>query len=118
MAVFTPLSRAEAAAFLTQFALGELVELPRALGEPAWHLYVIKHDRADDLAAALKQSGIGQKAYYRVPTHLQPAMREFAPDRELPGTAQAARTHLAIPMSPVLSREQADAVVAAVSAAL
>src|SRR5512145_1385756 len=27
MAVFTPLTRAEAAAFLTQFALGELVEL-------------------------------------------------------------------------------------------
>jgi dTDP-4-amino-4,6-dideoxygalactose transaminase len=98
--------------------LGELVELPRALGEPAWHLYVIKHDRADDLAAALKAAGIGQKAYYRVPTHLQPAMREFPPDSELPGTAVAARTHLAIPMSPVLSREQADAVVAAVSAAL
>jgi dTDP-4-amino-4,6-dideoxygalactose transaminase len=93
--------------------LGELVQLPRALGEPAWHLYVIKHDRADDLAAALKESGIGQKAYYRVPTHLQPAMREFAPDGELPGTAEAARTHLAIPMSPVLSREQADVVVAA-----
>jgi dTDP-4-amino-4,6-dideoxygalactose transaminase len=97
--------------------LGELVELPRALGEPAWHLYVIKHDRADDLAAALKAAGIGQKAYYRVPTHLQPAMRDYAPDRELPGTAEAARTHLAIPMSPVLSREQAEAVVAAVSAA-
>jgi dTDP-4-amino-4,6-dideoxygalactose transaminase len=97
--------------------LGELVELPRALGEPAWHLYVVKHDRADDLAAALKVAGIGQKADYRVPTHLQPAMREFAPDRELPGTDEAARTHLAIPMSPVLSREQADAVVAAVSAA-
>ena len=97
--------------------LGELVELPRALGEPAWHLYVIKHDRADDLAAALKAAGIGQKAYYRVPTHLQPAMRDYAPDRELPGTGEAARTHLAIPMSPVLSREQAEAVVAAVSAA-
>jgi dTDP-3-amino-3,4,6-trideoxy-alpha-D-glucose transaminase len=97
--------------------LGELVELPRALGEPAWHLYVIRHDRADDLAASLKEAGIGQKAYYRVPTHRQPAMREFAPDHELPGTEEAARTHLAIPMSPVLSREQADAVVAAVSAA-
>ena len=52
-----------------------------------------------------------------MPTHLQPAMRDYAPDGELPGTEEAARTHLAIPMSPVLSREQADAVVAAVSAA-
>ncbi|HEX2204267.1 MAG TPA: glycoside hydrolase family 3 N-terminal domain-containing protein, partial [Longimicrobium sp.] len=66
------------------------------------------------LAAALERAGIGCKAYYRVPTHLQPAMREYAPAVELPGTDEAARTHLAIPMSPVLSRAQAAAVVAAV----
>ena len=44
------------------------------------------------------------------------ASRRCAPwsDVELPGTDEAARTHLAIPMSPVLSREQADEVVAAV----
>jgi dTDP-4-amino-4,6-dideoxygalactose transaminase len=68
----------------------------------------------DDLAAAFKAAGIGHKIYYRVPTHEQPAMREYAPTVELPGTAAAARTHIAIPMSPVLSREQADDVVAAV----
>jgi dTDP-4-amino-4,6-dideoxygalactose transaminase len=94
--------------------LGELVDLPRALGEPAWHLYVVRHDRADDLAATLNAAGIGHKAYYRVPTHLQPAMREYAPNGELAGTAEAARTHLAIPMSPVLSAEQAGEVVAAI----
>jgi dTDP-3-amino-3,4,6-trideoxy-alpha-D-glucose transaminase len=97
--------------------LGELVDLPVPVNgcEPAWHLYVVRHARADDLAAALKAAGIGQKAYYRVPTHEQPAMREYAPaNGSLPGTAEAARTHLAIPMSPVLSREQADEVVAAV----
>jgi dTDP-4-amino-4,6-dideoxygalactose transaminase len=96
--------------------LGELVDLPQPIDdcEPAWHLYVVSHDRADDLAAALKEAGIGQKAYYRVPTHEQPAMREYAPANGLPGTAEAARRHLAIPMSPVLSREQADEVVAAV----
>ena len=33
---------------------------------------------------------------------------------ELPGTDEAARTHLAIPMSPVLTREQAGEVVATV----
>ena len=75
---------------------------------------MIRHDRADELAAALKAAGIGQKAYYRVPTHEQPAMREYTPAVPLPGTAEAARTHLAIPMSPVLSGEQAAEVVAAV----
>jgi dTDP-4-amino-4,6-dideoxygalactose transaminase len=94
--------------------LGELVDLPRRAGDPAWHLYVVRHARSDDLAAALKAAGIGHKAYYRVPTHLQPAMRDYATDRPLPGTDEAARTHLAIPMSPVLSSEQAGEVVSAI----
>jgi dTDP-3-amino-3,4,6-trideoxy-alpha-D-glucose transaminase len=108
--------RRRAAAHYRDEGLGDLADLPRPVDgcEPAWHLYVIRHERADDLAAALKAAGIGHKAYYRVPTHEQPAMREFAPAGALPGTAQAARTHLAIPMSPVLSREQAAEVVAAV----
>jgi len=35
----------------------------------------------------------------------------------LPGTEEAARTHLAIPISPVLSGEQVEQVVSAVRAA-
>jgi dTDP-4-amino-4,6-dideoxygalactose transaminase len=108
--------RRRAAAHYRDAGLGELVDLPRPVDgcEPAWHLYVVSHDRADDLAAALKAAGIGHKAYYRVPTHEQPAMREYAPAVALPGTAEAARRHLAIPMSPVLSPAQAAEVVAAV----
>ena len=110
--------RRAAAGHYQAAGLGELVALPRPLGEPAWHLYVVRHPRADELAAALQAAGIGHKAYYRVPAHLQPAMREYAPDRELPGTEEAARTHLAIPMSPVLSAEQAAQVTAAVRASV
>jgi dTDP-3-amino-3,4,6-trideoxy-alpha-D-glucose transaminase len=106
--------RRQAAAHYEAAGLGELVDLPRALGEPAWHLYVVRHERADELAAALKAAGVGHKAYYRVPTHAQPAMRDYAPADGLPGTQVAARTHLAIPMSPVLSREQAAEVAAVV----
>ena len=106
--------RRAAAAHYEAEGLGELVDLPRALGEPAWHLYVVRHARADELAAALKAAGIGHKAYYRVPAHRQPAMRGYAPAGALPGTEEAARTHLAIPMSPVLSRGQAAEVTAAV----
>jgi dTDP-3-amino-3,4,6-trideoxy-alpha-D-glucose transaminase len=106
--------RRAAAAHYEAAGLGELVDLPRVLGEPAWHLYVVRHARSDELAAALKAAGIGHKAYYRVPTHRQPAMREYAPARELPGTDEAARTHLAIPMSPVLSAEQAAEVASAI----
>jgi dTDP-4-amino-4,6-dideoxygalactose transaminase len=108
--------RRAAARHYAQAGLGELVRLPAIPPgtDPAWHLYVIRHARADELAAALAAAGIGHKAYYRVPSHRQPAMAAYAPAGELPGTTVAAREHLAIPMSPVLSAEQAAAVVAAV----
>jgi dTDP-4-amino-4,6-dideoxygalactose transaminase len=110
--------RRAAARHYEQAGLGELVTLPVPTpgAEPAWHLYVVKSDRADDLAAALKDAGIGCAAYYRVPVHLQPAMRDYPARIALPGTEEASRTNLAVPMSPVLSRGQAEAVVAAAGA--
>jgi dTDP-3-amino-3,4,6-trideoxy-alpha-D-glucose transaminase len=96
--------------------LGELAELPRrALGaDPAWHLYVIRHERADDLASALARRGVQTKAYYRTPVHRQAAMSTWGNGAELPATDAIARTHLAIPMSAALGREQVAEVVAAV----
>ena len=96
--------------------LGELVTLPVPVpgSAPAWHLYVVRHPRADALADALKAAGIGQKAYYRVPVHRQPAMARWAPAHALPGTDEAAATHLAIPMSAVLAPAQAQEVTGAV----
>jgi dTDP-3-amino-3,4,6-trideoxy-alpha-D-glucose transaminase len=108
--------RRRAAAHYEAAGLAELALPPRVVNgcRPAWHLYVIRHRRADELAAALATAGIGSKAYYRVPLHRQPAMRPYVPSRPLPGTDEAARAHLAIPMSPVLTEEQAAEVVAAV----
>jgi len=112
--------RRAAAAHYERAGLGELVTLPVAAtgSEPAWHLYVVCSERADELAAGLPAHGIGCKAYYRTPVHRQPAMREFAGGVELPATDEVARTHLALPMSPVLGAEQAGEVVAAVRAVL
>jgi dTDP-4-amino-4,6-dideoxygalactose transaminase len=106
--------RRAAAAHYADAGLGDLVALPRALGEPAWHLYVIRSPEADALAERLSAAGVGNKAYYRVPAHRQPAMREWGQGLSLPGTDVAAREHLAIPMSPVLSAAQAAEVTAAV----
>jgi dTDP-4-amino-4,6-dideoxygalactose transaminase len=100
--------------------LGELVELPVAVAGcgPAWHLYVIRHREIDRVAAALAEAGHGCKAYYRTPIHRQPAMARWATGAELPATDELARTHLAIPMSPVLSAEQAAEVTATIRTAL
>ena len=73
-------------------------------------------ERADELIGVLKDANIGTAAYYRVPAHLQPAMRDYPPPSSSPGTEEASRTNLAMPMSPVLDRAQADEVVAAVGA--
>src|SRR5271154_4387013 len=100
--------------------LGELVALPHATDgtEPAWHLYVVGHPQVERLEGAFAAAGVGFKAYYRTPVHRQPAMREWGAGVELPGTEKAAREHLAIPMSPVLTSEQAAAVVSAARGAL
>jgi len=108
--------RRRAGSHYAEAGLGELVKLPRptAGSEPAWHLYVVSHPEPARLERALTDAGIGHKAYYRTPIHRQAAMRAWGEGVELTGTDEAARTHLAIPMSPVLTREQAEEVVAAV----
>jgi dTDP-4-amino-4,6-dideoxygalactose transaminase len=99
--------------------LGELVALPVATAgaDPAWHLYVVRDPHADELAAALSAAGIGNKIYYRTPVHRQAAMSPYRTSAELPATEEAARTHLAIPMSAVLDATAAVEVTQAVRAA-
>jgi len=99
--------------------LGEFVKLPTPTAgtAPAWHLYVVGHPQAERLEAALAAADIGHKPYYRTPVHRQAPMRRWAQGVELPATEHAASTHLAIPMSPVLTREQAEQVLAAARSA-
>ncbi len=110
--------RRQAGRHYEQAGLGELVKLPVAVAgaSPAWHLYVIGDTDVERAEAALAAAGIGCKPYYRTPVHRQAAMREWGDGVELTATEYAARCHLAIPMSPVLTSEQAEEVVAALRA--
>jgi dTDP-4-amino-4,6-dideoxygalactose transaminase len=102
-------------AYAEGFADG-IVHAPHATpgARAAWHLYVIRHPEAALLQRKLGERGIGARQYYATPVHQQPPMRPYAPQRSLKGTAEAARTHLALPMSAALTGEQIDEVVAAV----
>jgi dTDP-3-amino-3,4,6-trideoxy-alpha-D-glucose transaminase len=82
--------------------------------EPAWHLHVIRDERPDALAERLAAAGVQSRGYYRAPVHEQAAMAAWPPRVPLPGTDEAARTHLALPMGPALTREQVAEVAAAV----
>lgn len=113
--------RRAAAGHYVDARLGELVTMPVASSpgvKPAWHLFVVRTPRTDDLASGLAAAGIGSKVYYRTPVHRHAAMRPWGADAELPVTDHLARTHLAIPMSPVLDSDQAAAVTAAVRSSL
>jgi dTDP-4-amino-4,6-dideoxygalactose transaminase len=90
--------------------------LVTAGAEHVYHLYVARHPRPDELAARLGERGVEARGYYRVPVHRQPAMAPYLPPGappELPGTDEAARTNIALPMGPELSDEQVDEVIAA-----
>ncbi len=112
--------RREAAEHYVRAGLGGIegvaLPVPVAGAEPAWHLYVIGHPDAVRLEGALNAAGVGCRGYYRTPVHRQAAMREWGAGLELGATEAAAGRHLAIPMSPVLSAEQAAEVVAAIAA--
>ena len=98
--------RRAAAAAYEELGLGEHAELPAPVdgAEHVYHLYVVRNERLEGL-------GTG---YYRVPCHLQPAMREWGADvLDLPGTREAARTNVALPMGKDLTEAQIEEVVRA-----
>jgi dTDP-3-amino-3,4,6-trideoxy-alpha-D-glucose transaminase len=78
---------------------------------------VAGHPDADAKLKLLNDAGVEARGYYRVPLHRQPAMAPYVTRQngalELPVTEELARTGLALPISPVFTRAQADEVVAA-----
>src|ERR671936_358385 len=86
-------ARRRAAIAYEQHGLGERLQPPRAVegAEHAYHLYVARNERPDELIEALRRRDIGARAYYRVPVHRQPAMAHFGGTSSLPGTEEAAR---------------------------
>ena len=113
-------ARRAAARHYADAGLGELVALPVAAAnsDPAWHLYVARHERPDALASALADAGVTSRGYFRTPLHRQPPLARYAAGEDLPATEEAARTNLALPMGAALTRAQAAEVTAAVRSAL
>jgi dTDP-4-amino-4,6-dideoxygalactose transaminase len=70
----------------------------------AFHLYVVRSPKRDQLKAFLNDRGIGTLVHYPVPVHLQPAYHErIACGNSLPQTERAARDVLSLPIYPELS---------------
>lgn len=82
--------------------------------ENVWHIFPIFVRERDRLAARLKEQGIQTNIHYPTPPHLQEAYRELS-GLSLPVTERIHERELSLPMSPILSEEDAGAVADAVN---
>lgn len=111
------LARRQLAARYSRLLADTDVILPQvdAQAEPAWHLYVIRTPRRDELLQYLKTQGIGAGVHYPLPLHQQPAYAELGYKQgSLPVTEAVARSCLSLPLYPEMSQDQQDRVVEAV----
>jgi dTDP-4-amino-4,6-dideoxygalactose transaminase len=97
--------------------LVRLLEPPLAPENHVHHLFVVRCERRDELAAHLRTLGVDSAVHYPVPMHRQEACRGARIDPEgLPATEAHARTCLSLPCHPFLDDASVEAVVAAVDA--
>ena len=85
----------------------------------AYHLFVIRVERRDEVLAYLKANGVGAGVHYPLPLHMQPAYDylEYQPD-DLPVSRAAGETVLSLPMYPELTKAQVEQVVGTLNEAL
>lgn len=73
---------------------------------PAWHLFVVRHPRRDELQSKLTNAGIQTLIHYPIPPHRQEAYARDSGEWDLPIATKLANEVLSLPMGPHLSREQ------------
>ena len=112
-------SRREAAARYASLGLGEVCRLPDDEPGHVYHMYVVRSQQRDRIAAALRAAGIGCASYYATPLHLQPVFAGlgYAPG-SLPVTEQAAAENLALPLWAGIEQETQRRVVECVRQAV
>jgi dTDP-4-amino-4,6-dideoxygalactose transaminase len=96
-----------------------LVSAPRAPSEaPAhvWHLFVVTTPHRSSLVQHLETRGIGTMIHYPKAIHRQPAYSELSSELpRLPVTERLQHEVLSLPISPVMTDDQVEAVVEAVN---
>jgi len=85
------------------------LQLPTEPGstQSAWHLYVVRHPRRDELKKHLEANKIGCALHYPLPLHLQKAYAHLGyKEGDFPVAEKAARECLSLPIYPELSDAQ------------
>ena len=109
--------RREAAARYTELLAG-LVETPEDEPGHVYHMYCIRSEERDRLAAALQAADIGFASYYAPPLHLQPALAYLGYSAgDFPETEKASRENLCLPLWAGITEEQQAEVVSVLKSA-
>lgn len=108
--------RREIARFYRENIVNPRVIQPQTYDESAhvWHVFVIRCNEREALAAHLESRGIQTNIHYPTPPHRQGAYTEFAA-LSLPVTEKIHREALSLPISPVLSDKEVKSIVEAVN---
>jgi len=87
---------------------------PEGSGQ-SFYVYTIKAPRRDELAAYLKEQGIGNAIYYPLALYRQPVYAHLGfKASDYPNTEKLTAEVLSLPMFPELSREQVERVCSAI----
>ena len=97
-------------------AIGVVTPHEVAGAKHAWHQYVIRVARRDELREFLTARGIGSEIFYPVPLHMQEALKGLGyGEGDFPEAERAAREVLALPIFPELHEDEQNAVVEAIA---
>lgn len=102
----------------TELLAGTPLKLPReaAGAESAFHLYVVRHPRRDDLKKHLEANRIGCALHYPLPLHLQKCYASLGHKAgDFPISERAATECLSLPIYPELTDAQIQRVASVVS---
>lgn len=78
-----------------------IVTLPYVMPEcePVWHVFAVRCEKRDALAAYLTEKGIGINKHYPIPMHMQECYKDLGiAEGELPIAEEISATELSIPM--------------------
>lgn len=90
------------------------LQLPReaSYAESAYHLYVVRHPKRDELKKHLEANGVGCALHYPLPLHLQKCYASLGYKAgDFPVAEKAARECLSLPIFPELTDQQIQRVV-------
>jgi dTDP-4-amino-4,6-dideoxygalactose transaminase len=77
-----------------------------------YYMYVVKHNKRDDLIKHLEKKGVSSGIHYPLPLHMQPAYSHMGfKEGDFPEAEASCRDILSLPMYPEMTQEQIEYVV-------